>query len=198
MLPAFPKVQGQRLARTATYHWHIAGGRIPEAADALRPDDWNGVMAETDAAAPALPADAPLLARWQRWHARAEAFLQALVRRDLLQLTRKAERPKGSLPRTCPTAPGAAHRQEETIALRRLKRMARRLSERLRSGCGHATQLGSKDWVHWTALVHDGLLPGGQQPTLMQAYTTASAAVQRESAKSQDLRQAEWRARFSK
>ena len=197
-VPPFSKVQAQRLSRTASYHWHVAGGRIPKAADVLQPADWNEVMAETDATAPALPVDAPLLTRWQRWHARAEAFLQALVRRDLLQLTRKAERPKGSLPRTRPTAPGAAHRQEETIALRRLKRMARRLSERLRSGCGHTTQLSSKDWVHWLALVHDGLLPDGQQLTLMQAYTTASAAVQRESAKSQGLRQAEWRARFSK
>ena len=197
-LPPFPKEQGQRLARTASYHWHVPGARLPKAADALRPEDWQEVLAETDLTAPALPAEAPLLARWQCWHARAEAFLQALVRRDLLQLTRKAERPKGSLPRTRPTAPGAAHRQEETIALRRLRRMARRLSERLRSGCGHATRLGPKDWVHWMALVRDGLVSGDYQLTLMQAYTTASSAVQRECAKSQSLRQAEWRARFSK
>ena len=187
-MPPFPRVQSQRLGRTASYHWHVPGGRLPKAVDALQPNDWERVMAETNAFAPALPAEASLLARWHRWHARAEAFLQALVRRDLLQLTRKAERLKGSSPSTRPTAPGAAHRQEETIALRRLRRMARRLSERLRSGCGQLTRLGPKDWVHWMALVHDGLLCGDHQPTLMQAYTIASSAVQRECAKSQDHR----------
>ena len=141
--PAPARVQATRLTRTALYEPVEANrwGRplpLEEAACAR-------LAADLEPLAPALPEEAPLEARWRRWHCRAETWLQLAVGAGLCRLARKGERTKGSAPTTRPAACGPSHRPAEPVETRALRRAHRRWAERLR---GRPPQLSMSDADH--------------------------------------------------
>ena len=124
--------QRTRLRRTGVYAWAVRDGRhSPKRwAPAL---DKQCARDRVDIWALVLPYDAPRLQRCLRWHVRAERFLRELVVDGLLASTVTVERGQGYALAVRPP-PWVAHCQQESVALRRLKRVGRRLGERLRSG----------------------------------------------------------------
>ena len=107
---------------------------------------------------PVLSEDRSLTQRLKRWHERAERFLGLAVATCWAEQERKAERAKGSLPTARPTSPPPAHCLEESMAMRRLKRLHRKLAERVRYHGAENEGLCDSLFDTYTIAVRDGLV----------------------------------------
>ena len=77
---------------------------------------------------PELPLGASLCERWQRAHRRMEEAEKEAERQALVKCSRQAERCKGSSPKSKPTSPPPSHQKNESVKLRRLRRIHRQLN----------------------------------------------------------------------
>ena len=181
-----PPRQLTRLRRTAAYGMRQEAQTIDE----------NLMLQRVNLLAPKMTATEPLLQRWKRWHLRAETCLQYLSETGFATLEKAGERDKGSVPSSKPAALGAAHRQPESVNMRRLRRYSRRLAERLRSGVDGRTGLSDPDLRGWTRLLREGLVIGRPRPSLADAQVSLATAVEKEALRCSNDRAADWRRQF--
>ena len=181
-----PPRQLTRLRRTAVYGMRQDAKTVEE----------DLMFQRTNLLAPKMTANEPLLRRWKRWHLRAETCLQYLSETGFATLERAGEREKGSAPSSKPAALGAAHRQPESVNMRRLRRYSRRLAERLRSGMDGRSGFNDPDLQGWTRLLREGLVLGRPTPSLSEAMVSLATAVQKEALRCSNDRTADWRRQF--
>ena len=178
-----------RLRRTAEYAWGPFDMEKIVQAD-------HEIMQATNDIAPKLQEGA-LKERWDRWHLRAETAFEQAVQEKLATLARAGERAKGSAPTTRPLGAGAGHREEEPVKLRRLRRLHRRLAERLRQGDRLDADLAPEVVRGWASATEEGLIPVDDGwPLLGNCLNVLSRAI---SGMEQQLRYGSiltWRGRF--
>ena len=156
-----PDARTTRERRTATYEWHNA---VTDIISELHPH-----VTEVDTALPPMTTPVPadgiaaatyLQSRWVLFHRRLELHFKLAVRDGMASITRKAERAKGSPVTVRPIAPGPQHRQPQTIAERRIRRLHRAFSERAThtNGITACSQLQQRDGKRWRQAVKDGMI----------------------------------------
>lgn len=182
-----PLQQPTRLHRCASFRWLQAK---PPAHKLL------AVKNTLDATCPSQPDTSDLVASWKNWHHRAETAFHLCVANGLATLDRKAERPKGSLPSSRPTAPGPSHRPPQPVAHRRLLKVHRAVAEGIRHGCSHdaldGPLLSRVQRVLWECYDHFSFTAGSFSDALLaldQAITAQAQLVSKCNA-------ADWKAAF--
>ena len=156
---------------------------------------WAEQLADDNVFIMQLPQDAPLADRWRRWHSRAEQACRSAVTRGLAIITRRAERDNGSFPTQKRTAPGKAHFPEESILMRRLKRIRRRLMERTRaldSSSLHVPSDVSRPWNR-LAQIHDWC-KATRATTASQLFETLDHSIAAEARIASQDKSEKWRA----
>ena len=182
-----------RLRHTASYTW------LPGAANAQLPriDRHSQIGQLVDAQLPALSAQHDLHARWTRWHRRAEASFQYAAAQGRAECLRKAERPKGSAPTVRPIASSAQHRPSEPIALRRIRRLHRRLAERVRQRTPLGDHLAASDAAACAQAARDGTTTADcSTMSYADALASLSETVRSYEAQISDAGSAAWRRTF--
>lgn len=174
-----------RLRRCAGYRWH-------------HPPTTEVQQQFLHQAVDAVECGHDLESRWRAWHAKAEAVCQAAVALELAVLETKPERRKGSTPSARATAPGAAHRPQEGIAMRRFRRLHRAAAEQWRRG-GPNRALTDVQQQHWRAVVRDAVAPAVRHLPAMQgeAVELASKAISELAHLEQRALATDWRRRFA-
>ncbi|MDB4405310.1 hypothetical protein N9199_01980 [bacterium] len=119
-----PHRQLQRLRHTASY-------KIWKADPSTTPGDPTALETQLDEKLQRMDPTQKPTDQWKHWHLRAEIAMTLAIERQWAHSDRNAERPKGPIPTSRPTAFPAPHRLEETIALRRLRRLHRRAAEQV-------------------------------------------------------------------
>jgi hypothetical protein len=114
-------VQKTRLTNCAIYSWN-------DPTIVIKAD--HSLKLLTDTRCPKCPNNDPIAEKWKNWHGRAEQCWRNAVEADLATLVRKAERAKGSFPISRNVPLGKKHVVNESIVVRRLRRIARRLTHR--------------------------------------------------------------------
>ena len=115
--------QSWRALRTAKYQWHAA----PSAREK------HTIIEAVQNAAPGPDEVNSPKAAWKSWHLRAEAAFTQACELGLAVRERQAERGKGTLPTSRPTAQAAPRTMREGIRVRRLKRIGRKVSHEQRA-----------------------------------------------------------------
>ena len=169
-LPPAPE-RPLRDRQCAHYQWTDSGTILEQA---------HPITCSVDSEFPRLNTGAPLHQRWQRFHTRTEALFKRAASEGFASIVRPAERPKGSQPTTRPTAPGAKHRVPETVKMRRLRRLHRAYTERLRAGLQFSDLIDGNDLRRWRAIERDNLVPVAYQPTLAAAIDALNRAISSE------------------
>jgi hypothetical protein len=113
-----------RVKHTAQYQWATAP--LPSEELGFR------AAAETAACAPSL--FALLSEAWTAWHGRAEAVLRHAAECELATMTVRAERSKGSDPMVKQKPAAAAHRANECVMKRWVRKLQRQAAEQCRFG----------------------------------------------------------------
>lgn len=135
--------------------------------------------------------------RLEEWHARTEEVFHWAVRRGAVRAAASAERPKGSDPTVRPRCPPKRGHEEDSVRLRRLKRLHRSLAHTLRDGPNR--RLEAHQERHWRAALEDRA--GGRRVERMpdsieEGLEIASAGVTEEDKKRAEERVKKWRQRF--
>ena len=192
-VPAPRPAPAARLTRTARYDWQRP----------LQPPEEAVVReaAERRAAdfGPCLSSDGclelSLASGLQRWHAQAEAAFRASVALGAAAVARQAERDKGTTPSSRAAAASSRHRDEESIASKRLRRLHRGLQEAWRRGTAAHEPLPPCLQRRWLAAERDGLV--GRQPAAMgKAADLLSRAMADQDAIAAKAAIAGWRSKF--
>jgi hypothetical protein len=178
--------QRKRLRRTAGYKW-IAG--LP----AFMVDD---IVEQVNRDFPKKP-EGDLLENWLRWHRRAEECIKLAVEAGAVEVTTKAERMKGSMPTQRPVSSQAKHRQEESVALRRVRRFSRQIEQSIKENNSARVDLSPKQLSSFAWLCYARLLvPTASWPALGEVAGLASRAITQLEEDKTRRRQREWRQKF--
>jgi hypothetical protein len=129
-----------RLSKTATYQW------IPRE-DGFNVSPTHPIAVKINEEIPKASRSEPLASRWTAFNKRAEAAFKTCAAEGFCDVVTRSERSKGAPPTLVRYKRSAPHRPDETIAMRRLKRLHRRLATQTRP----ADQLTRK---HKDALRH--------------------------------------------
>lgn len=148
-IPVPVSPQAFREKRCASYEWNDLDVII---------DNNHEILTHVNAALPCVES-ASLSDRWSLWHRRAELTYKLSADLGLATCVRKAERGKGSYPSVRPVNCVAAHRPDEPLLARRLKRVHRGLAHRVRHGSTLIHQCTLDDKRRWESCVADGHLP---------------------------------------
>ena len=110
-----------RLTKTAMYQWTC------DEQDVII-DQRHPITAAVDKECPAPPPGATFLKRWKAFNERAELTFVKAAEQGLAEVTSRGERKKAAAAEPTAFRRSAPHRPDETIRMRRLKRLHRRLS----------------------------------------------------------------------
>ncbi|CAK0871571.1 unnamed protein product, partial [Prorocentrum cordatum] len=181
-----------RLHHTAEYQAH----KLSFITDA----EIEAIMESCDQVTPKPMATEPFVNRWRAWHARAEHALKEATTKKWTACSRKPEREKGSMPTCRPTAAPPPHRLEETVALRRARRLHRSFNEQIRHHFKGNVLLNDKHLSKFAQACMDGVVtaPPGGIPTYHRALDSLSAAITAEQQKISNSKVRSWATVFAK
>ena len=192
-----PNVAPERLRRTASFTWEetLSDQEVEEAKQVLD-EEWRRRWS----VGPNQHGQNPYVCcmeRLARWHAAAEDICNIAVQRGYAVQSRQPERRKGSAMSTRPVAGVAANGSEDSIRMRRLKRLHRAATEVWKRN--PSAPLAHHQIKHWKAALRDGVVTRDRLPARqIEALAILNAAIIDLGVKEARDRARKWRRRFAK